>query len=162
MEKVDYNPSNAQLRRDVLWRFGCVCGYCGCDINELNFEVDHIVSKAALRVFDTCDWFKIPEIVSRYLDITPEKVNEASNLMPSCKRCNQLKSKWDLATFKYIIWHSEADRKRFDVVRDKDGETVIFFFEKLDLYYFYVDTLLMVESVKKQLMNLSLPNHCSL
>jgi len=73
-------------RHQVYEIFGGRCAYCGCKINENNFEADHLEP--------------VRELDGEMLN--PEN-DDISNFFPSCKSCNRLKGSLPIEYFRKKI-----------------------------------------------------------
>lgn len=58
------------------------CAYCGFPHKKQKITVDHVIPIHAAQT----SW-----ILRRYLDLHRKNINDASNLVPCCKRCNRRK-----------------------------------------------------------------------
>lgn len=77
------NPISKKTRQEVYKKYGGFCAYCGCQLPEKGFHIDH---KHCVRNYDG-----------------KEDVNDISNLMPSCRSCNKYKATLDLEDFREMI-----------------------------------------------------------
>lgn len=121
MKKID--------RQKVFDKCGGKCGYCGCDIDIKNFQVDHIVSQFHYK-------FK------KHLKYTDNNdVNHFENLLPTCRVCNNWKSTHSLEQFRKEIGeqirrlNEYSSNYRFAKKYNLVSETphpVVFYFETLD------------------------------
>ncbi len=72
--------------RELVWKkYGCKCGYCGCDLEYKDLVIDHMKS-----VF--------VGIQLECMDI--EDLNSVDNLMPSCRMCNYYKGAMGIEGFR--------------------------------------------------------------
>lgn len=78
------------LRKAVYNKFGGYCAYCGCDLKNTIFHVDHLVPKR-----------RKASIEER--KILPTGTDDFSNLMPACDSCNSCKSDLTLEEFRYRV-----------------------------------------------------------
>lgn len=76
-----------ELRLKVYNKYDGRCGYCGNEVKFKDFQVDHIIPKRSVDyiISKNKDWFN---------------VNDFSNLMPSCRRCNHYKRASSLDNFR--------------------------------------------------------------
>ena len=99
-------PIPKSVRKLVYAKYNGHCAYCGCEIPEKGFNVDHL---HCLRNYEYTEEF------------TGIDVHDIGNLMPSCGSCNRYKATMDLETFRkqlldtYSI-RSYAYPKHFSVV----------------------------------------------
>ena len=70
--------SDKKIRKIVYQKYNGHCAYCGCEIPEKGFNVDHL---HCLRNYEYDE------------DID---VHDVSNMMPACGSCNRYKSTMDL------------------------------------------------------------------
>ncbi len=85
--------SDKNIRLKVLQKFNYKCAYCGIDLINEKFHVDHIV----------------PKMLGR-----PYKERESiDNYNPSCAPCNISKSTFDLE-----MWRTELELKILRIERD--------------------------------------------
>lgn len=97
------------------------CAYCGCEIPEKGFNVDHL---HCLRNYE-------------YTEID---VHDIKNLMPSCGSCNRYKSTMDLEDFRKEL-QKIPDRLKRDVCTynialrygmvKENREPIKFYFERV-------------------------------
>lgn len=71
-----------KIRKIVYQKYNGHCAYCGCEIPEKGFNVDHL---HCLRNYEYDE------------DID---VHDVSNMMPACGSCNRYKATMDLETFR--------------------------------------------------------------
>lgn len=84
-----------ELRLRVYKKYDGHCAYCGNDILLKAFQIDHAYPKARAIPTD-----KI--LVDGWLNTI--QVNDFSNLMPVCRRCNHYKRSEDIEGFrKYML-----------------------------------------------------------
>nr|DAV57099.1 MAG TPA: RECOMBINATION ENDONUCLEASE VII [Caudoviricetes sp.] len=113
-------PIPKSVRKRVYSKYNGHCAYCGCEIPEKGFNVDHLY---CLRNYE----------------YTSIDVHDISNLMPACGLCNRYKSTMDLEEFRSQL-QKIPDRLKRDVstyniaVRygmvEEHNEPIIFYFEK--------------------------------
>lgn len=82
-------PIPKSVRKLVYAKYNGHCAYCGCEIPEKGFNVDHLY---CLRNYEYTEEF------------TGIDVHDISNLMPSCGSCNRYKQQW--------IWKISANSCR--------------------------------------------------
>lgn len=110
------------IRKLVYAKYDGHCAYCGCEIPEKGFHVDHL---HCIKNHDG------PE--------NGRDINHIGNLMPACGSCNRYKSTMSLEDFRKQL-QKIPDRLKRDVctyniavrygmVRE-NGEPVEFYFEK--------------------------------
>lgn len=110
----------------VFQKYGGKCAYCGCELNNTNFNVDHInplyrgIKQHHLRV--------------------EKGSSKIENLNPSCFSCNSSKS-----TYTIEQWRQELELKTKRLLRDssqfrialrfglvkESKKNVVFYFEKV-------------------------------
>jgi len=110
------------VRSQVLNRFNGLCGYCGNKPDKL--QVDHIIPHARGYQYER-----------KGIDL-----DDISNLMPACARCNNYKISYSLEEFRTMIGRSiELARKncvnfrnaeRFALITISPMEKIVFYFEK--------------------------------
>lgn len=118
-------PIPKSVRKLVYAKYNGHCAYCGCDIPEKGFNVDHL---HCLRNYEYTEEF------------TGIDVHDISNLMPSCGSCNRYKATMDLETFRKQL-QNIPDRLKRDVctyniaVRfgmvQENREPIKFYFERV-------------------------------
>jgi len=114
--------SNKAIREKVFNMFDGKCSYCGIQLNNSNFQVDHI--NPLRRKMSNCEHGK----------------DSIDNFMPSCAPCNYSKSSMDLER-----WRLELNKKlhrlsrdsstyrlalRFNMITENVTESIVFYFEK--------------------------------
>lgn len=72
-------------RKAVHEKYHGHCAYCGKAIKLSEMQVDHLIPKAKEDVFNY------------------EQINDYSNLMPACRRCNHYKRANSLELFRMLI-----------------------------------------------------------
>lgn len=118
-------PIPKSIRKLVYQKYNGHCAYCGCEIPEKGFNVDH------LYCLDKYEYTK---------EFTGIDVHDIKNLMPSCGSCNRYKSTMDLEVFREEL-QKIPDRLKRDVctynialrygmVRE-NREPIKFYFEKV-------------------------------
>ena len=111
-----------QTRRRVYDKYGGHCAYCGIELEYRDMQIDHFV----------------PLANQYYLGIDRAKLDDISNLMPSCRMCNHYKRSNSLRLFRRYI--EEIPRKcredyiykvgvRYGLI-EEHPKPVKFFFEK--------------------------------
>lgn len=118
-------PIPKSVRKLVYEKYNGHCAYCGCEIPEKGFNVDHL---HCLRNYEYTEEF------------TGIDVHDIGNLMPSCGSCNRYKATMDLETFRKQL-QKIPDRLKRDVctyniaVRfgmvQENREPIKFYFEKV-------------------------------
>ncbi len=110
-----------KVRKEVFNMFNGHCAYCGCEINEVKFDVDHITSHMMNKGND-----------------------DISNYYPACKDCNKFKSCSTIEQFRNAIKDTVRvcskrntnylwDRIYRKYGLDKNpGKEIKFYFEVLD------------------------------
>ncbi len=87
------------VRKLVYQKYNGHCAYCGCEIPEKGFNVDHL---HCLKHYEYTEEF------------TGIDVHDIKNLMPSCGSCNRYKSTMDLEDFRKQL-QKIPDRLKRDV-----------------------------------------------
>lgn len=118
-------PIPKSVRKLVYEKYNGHCAYCGCEIPEKGFNVDHL---HCLKHYEYTEEF------------TGIDVHDIDNLMPSCGSCNRYKATMDLETFRKQL-QKIPDRLKRDVctyniaVRfgmvQENREPIKFYFEKV-------------------------------
>lgn len=113
--------ANKEVRKQVFNKFQGKCAYCGTNLNNYNFQIDHIIP------------------LRRGMDDCVKGDNSIENFNPCCASCNSSKSCMDLEKWriqlqrkvKVIENESSAYRiaKRFGSVIE-NNEPIMFHFEK--------------------------------
>lgn len=114
-----------KIRKIVYQKYNGHCAYCGCEIPEKGFNVDHL---HCLRNYEYTEEF------------TGIDVHDISNMMPACGSCNRYKATMDLETFREQLQKIPDRLKRdvctyniavrFGLVQEK-REPIKFYFEKM-------------------------------
>lgn len=114
-----------KIRKIVYQKYNGHCAYCGCEIPEKGFNVDHL---HCLRNYEYTEEF------------TGIDVHDISNMMPACGSCNRYKATMDLETFREQLQKIPDRLKRdvctyniavrFGMVQEK-REPIKFYFEKM-------------------------------
>ena len=111
-------------REEVYNKYNKHCGYCGRELETIKeMQVDHILPK----------WMKIQS----YENL--KTINDAENLMPTCRRCNHYKRGDTLEQFrkKMLTLHERVDKDYINKVAIDFGIITLtpfdgkFYFEKL-------------------------------
>lgn len=113
-------PISKSIRKLVYQKYNGHCAYCGCEIPEKGFNVDHL---QCIRNYEyTVD------------------VNSIDNLMPACGSCNRYKSTMDLEVFRKEL-QKILDRLKRDICTynialrygmvQENREPIKFYFEKV-------------------------------
>ena len=89
-----------KIRKIVYQKYNGHCAYCGCEIPEKGFNVDHL---HCLRNYEYTEEF------------TGIDVHDISNMMPACGSCNRYKATMDLETF----------REQLQKIPDRDRKSVV-------------------------------------
>lgn len=113
------------IRKQVYAKYNGHCAYCGCEIPEKGFNVDHLYCLSNYEYIE---------------EFTGIDVHSIDNLMPACGSCNRYKATMDLETFRKQL-QKIPDRLKRDVstyniaVRfgmvQENREPIKFYFEKL-------------------------------
>lgn len=78
-----------KIREAVYNKYKGHCAYCGCHIDYKDMQVDHI--KSVYKYTDAAN------------QMTEDEINEISNLIPSCRKCNFYKGTLDIEQFREKI-----------------------------------------------------------
>ena len=119
-----------KVNRFEIWsKFGGRCAYCGVEVEEKKFHIDHIDPQ----------WHNLSEEEAKRIGVK-KGTHEIENLNPSCPRCNRWKSTWNIEQFREEIRlqiqrlnkYSSSYRmaKDYGLVEEKNI-TVKFHFEKI-------------------------------
>ena len=113
------------IRKQVYAKYNGHCAYCGCEIPEKGFNVDHLYCLSNYEYME---------------EFTGIDVHSIDNLMPACGSCNRYKSTMDLEIFRNEL-QKIPDRLKRDVstyniaVRfgmvQENREPIKFYFEKV-------------------------------
>ena len=87
MSKVKRKAIPQKLRAEIFKKYGGHCAYCGKELTQKGWQVDHL----------------IPVQRARFGRATEFEVENFNNFMPSCRRCNHYKRAHSLATFRRYI-----------------------------------------------------------
>ena len=71
-------------REKIRQKYGCKCGYCGCDIDLKTMQIDHIIPKSDYM------WVQSDEVKNK-IGFPLYSPNDYINFMPTCKICNHYK-----------------------------------------------------------------------
>lgn len=119
---------NKDVRQIVYDKCGGHCAYCGCEITLKQMQVDHIQPH----------WHTLTEQQANKSGITKGS-HDFENLNPSCARCNNWKSTYNLEQFRKVVETSlfrlNRDTPNFRLARDfglikETPINVVFYFEK--------------------------------
>lgn len=108
-------PFDEQTRHLVFQKCGGKCAYCGCDILETNFAIDHI--EPVFRGSTDAELIKYNRI---------RGTNDIDNYYPSCKSCNSSKS-----TYTIEKWRAEIELKASRLERDSSQFRMLLRFGKV-------------------------------
>lgn len=110
-----------EVRKKVFDKCDGHCAYCGCEISEKGFHIDHLLC------------------IRNNEDKEGVNVHSEENLMPSCVSCNKYKATMDLETFREQLEkiperlrRDESTYRialRYGMVQEKK-EAIKFYFEK--------------------------------
>ncbi len=75
-----------QKRKEVHRRYDGHCAYCGKTIKYSEMQVDHLIPLARWR---------------RYA--ATQNLDDISNLMPTCRRCNHYKRAYSIEEFRHLL-----------------------------------------------------------
>ena len=117
-----------KVNRFEIWsKFGGRCAYCGVEVEEKKFHIDHIDPQ----------WHNLSEEEAKRIGVK-KGTHEIENLNPSCPRCNRWKSTFTIEDFRNIVQTSldrlERDTPNFRLAKDFglieiSKKEVIFYFE---------------------------------
>ena len=85
-------PIPKSVRKLVYQKYNGHCAYCGCEIPEKGFNVDHL---HCIRNYEYS-----------------EDVHDIGNLMPACGSCNRYKATMDIETFRQQLQKIPGRLKR--------------------------------------------------
>jgi 5-methylcytosine-specific restriction endonuclease McrA len=80
---------NKNIRKQVYWKYGGHCAYCGKTIAFEDMQVDHLIP---LRRGDSDEFLERHHLV--------RGTDDMDNLMPSCRSCNFRKGEMTLDDFR--------------------------------------------------------------
>ena len=113
-------PIPKSVRKLVFEKYNGHCAYCGCEIPEKGFNVDHLY---CIRNYEH-----------------REDVHNIENLMPACGSCNRYKATMDIEIFRQQL-QKIPDRLKRDVCTynialrygmvQENREPIKFYFEKV-------------------------------
>jgi 5-methylcytosine-specific restriction endonuclease McrA len=82
--------------REVVYnKYQGHCAYCGKEIKFKDMQVDHFHPK------HLTGWIRSPRMVELYK--LPAEINDISNKMPSCRRCNHYKRGHTIKGFRILM-----------------------------------------------------------
>ncbi len=85
------------MNRNEIWlKYDKHCAYCGHEIEFKAMQVDHIMGKENFKFYISNN-YQIPEFLKH---LTIDDLNHNDNLNPSCRKCNNYKSDFDLEGFR--------------------------------------------------------------
>ena len=84
------------IRQSVYNKYGGRCAYCGKEITYKEMQVDHLFPKCLAHLY-TSSWSILTD------NLIGESVEDFSNLMPSCRRCNHYKRAYRLEEFRDMM-----------------------------------------------------------
>jgi len=88
-------------RNEIKLKFGGKCSYCGCDLPEKGWHVDH-----AEPVIRKSEWQSTGTFTGKFVNtgeaFRPEN-HSFENLMPACAPCNLYKSSMNIEGLRYEI-----------------------------------------------------------
>jgi 5-methylcytosine-specific restriction endonuclease McrA len=127
-----------ELRTKIYNKCDGHCAYCGTDITIKQMQIDHVFPKNSKHYLDYP-----PQTITSYWGtmIAPKisDIDDESNLLPSCRRCNNYKSSFYLEEFRYEL-KLQIQRARKQSVNFRNAERfgllkviekpIIFYFEK--------------------------------
>lgn len=92
----NYTTMNQKEERVFIWmKYTSHCAYCGKLISLKEMQVDHYHPK------HLTNWIRSPRMVELYK--LPPDINDVSNKMPSCRRCNHYKRGHTIAGFRQLM-----------------------------------------------------------
>ena len=122
-----------EIRKQAHEKCGGRCAYCGEEVTFKTMQVDHIIPK---RNFTEHYYCPVLETVTK-IDYD---VDDARNLNPSCRKCNNFKTAMSLEQFRRELEAQVARARRYSVnfrMAEKFGliqteeRPIVFYFEKL-------------------------------
>lgn len=88
-------------RADIKLKFGGKCSYCGCELPEKGWHVDH-----AEPVIRKSEWKSTGTFTGKFVHtgeaFRPEN-HSLDNLMPACASCNLYKSSMDIEGLRFEL-----------------------------------------------------------
>jgi hypothetical protein len=82
-------------REKIYQKYDGHCAYCGREIKYKDMQVDHYHPKHLKG------WIRSPKMVDLYK--LPTEINDISNMMPSCRRCNHYKRGHTIKGFRMLM-----------------------------------------------------------
>ena len=125
---------NKKQRLTILSKFNYHCAYCGCRLDMVTMQVDHIIPQA--RFAQHVRNMNAPYFLSH---LQKEDINHPDNLFPSCRACNFTKDTFTIEKFrekiseKLMIVQKTFNfklLKKYGFVQEIE-KPVIFYFETL-------------------------------
>ena len=129
MRKVDN-----ETRLKIYNKYNGYCAYCGVKLSYNKMQVDHFLPVRKAHYLETEQMKDAMEV-----DNSLEDMNQLSNLMPSCARCNRWKSTLQIEQFrnaiKNLIVGLNRDSSQYRMAKDyglilESGTNVTFYYEK--------------------------------
>ena len=87
------------LRIEVWNKYRQRCSYCGKHLLYSDMQVDHLIPR---RAGYKPGRYAHETIIKRYKNLR-EEIEEPSNLMPACRRCNHYKRAYPLQEFRRLV-----------------------------------------------------------
>lgn len=84
-------------RDKILAKYGGKCAYCGIDLTNGKWQVDHIIPKQNFVWHIKNNHYNVPKFL---LHLTETDLQHPDNLVPSCQSCNNYKSSMHLELFR--------------------------------------------------------------
>jgi len=83
-------------RQKVFKKFDGHCAYCGEEIQYNEMQVDHVIPQSNFFSYVKNKW-KVPSFLTH---LTEWDCNHKDNLFPTCRKCNNWKTSFDLELFR--------------------------------------------------------------
>ncbi len=123
MADIPKDPTHPKTRKYVYGKYGGRCAYCGEEISYKELVIDHFEPK------------------NRGMKSTRNKrINDVSNLMPSCNTCNALKANLTIEQFReqikgkveysFVNWPSFKVLVKYGLININPGVEIVFHYEK--------------------------------
>ncbi len=128
---------NKKQRRLVWAKSGGLCWYCGCDLPEKGWHVDHFLP---IRRYDDIEINE--DQVRHFKNCVSPELDTFDNWVPACRPCNLFKSVYEIEDFRRQLMQ-QTDRARKYSVNFRNAERfgmitinpepILFWFEQLAL-----------------------------
>ncbi|MCP4354142.1 MAG: HNH endonuclease [Proteobacteria bacterium] len=85
-----------EYRLKVFHKYDKKCAYCGKEIKYKQMQVDHLHPKALKHYYQS-------DLMKDMYNLKGKSIEDFSNLMPSCRRCNHYKRALPLEEFRTLM-----------------------------------------------------------